>query len=89
MLGIISIKYCHLFLFEKEGIIYQSSCVDTLQQNGVAKRKNRYLLEIIGALFFKTMYQNYWGEAILISTYLINRLPSRIIEFKSPLNYLV
>ncbi|KAJ9556963.1 hypothetical protein OSB04_011577 [Centaurea solstitialis] len=29
----------------EQGIVHQSSCVDTPQQNGVAKRKNRHLLE--------------------------------------------
>ena len=28
------------------GILYQTSCVDTLSHNGVAERKNRHLLEI-------------------------------------------
>ena len=28
------------------GIIHQSSCVDTLQQNGVAERKNHHLLDV-------------------------------------------
>jgi hypothetical protein len=31
--------------FEKEGIIHQSSCVNTPQQNGLAERKNRHLLK--------------------------------------------
>ena len=76
--------------FEKEGIIHQSSCVDTPQQNGVAERKNRHFLEITRALLFQNhVPKSYWGEAILTSTYLINRLPSRVINFKSPLNYLL
>ena len=29
----------------QHGILHQTSCVDTLSQNGVAKRKNRHLLE--------------------------------------------
>ena len=31
--------------FQKEGILHESSCVDTPQQNRVAKRKNGDLLE--------------------------------------------
>jgi len=75
--------------FEKEGIIHQSSCVNTPQQNGLAERKNRHLLETTRALLFQHQVpKNYWGEAVLTSTYLINRIPSRVIGFKSPLNYL-
>jgi hypothetical protein len=75
--------------FEKEGIIHQSSCVNTPQQNGLAERKNRHLLETTRALLFQhQVRKHYWGEAVLTSTYLINRIPSRVIGFKSPLNYL-
>ena len=38
--------------FQKEGIIHESSCVNTPQQNGVAKRKNGHLLEKTRALLF-------------------------------------
>ena len=30
----------------ENGIQHQSSCVDTPQQNGVSKRKNRHLLDL-------------------------------------------
>jgi len=75
--------------FEKEGIIHQLSYVNTSQQNGLVERKNRHLLETTRALLFQHHVPiNYWGEAVLTSTYLINRIPSRVIGFKSPLNYL-
>jgi hypothetical protein len=75
--------------FEKERIIHQSSCVNTPQQNGLAERKNRHLLKTTRALLFQhQVSKHYWGDAILTSTYLINIIPSRVIGFKSPLNYL-
>ncbi|RVX06246.1 Copia protein [Vitis vinifera] len=38
-----------------------------------------------GALCFPLMFPNYfWGEAILTATYLINRMPSRVLTFQSP-----
>ncbi|RVX11422.1 Retrovirus-related Pol polyprotein from transposon TNT 1-94 [Vitis vinifera] len=70
---------------QNHGIIHISSCVDTPQQNGVAERKNRHLLEVARCLMFSSNVPNYfWGEAILTTTYLINRMPSRVLTFQSP-----
>ncbi|RVW89546.1 Retrovirus-related Pol polyprotein from transposon TNT 1-94 [Vitis vinifera] len=70
---------------QNHGIIHISSCVDTPQQNGVAERKNRHLLEVARCLMFSSNVPNYfWGEAILTATYLINHMPSRVLTFQSP-----
>ena len=70
---------------QNHGIIHISSCVDTPQQNGVAERKNRHLLEVARCLMFSSNVPNYfWGEAILTATYLINRMSSRVLTFQSP-----
>ncbi|RVW65334.1 Retrovirus-related Pol polyprotein from transposon TNT 1-94 [Vitis vinifera] len=70
---------------QNHGIIHISSCVDTPKQNGVAERKNRHLLEVAWCLMFSSNVPNYfWGEAILTATYLINRMPSRVLTFQSP-----
>ena len=67
------------------GIVHQTSYVGTPQQNGISKRKNRDLLEKTRALMLHmNTLKNFWSQAILIATYLINRLPSRVLEFKSP-----
>ena len=75
-------KYLNKILgkfFLEKGIVHQSSCKDTPQQNGVTERKNKYLLEVARALLFsKNIPKSLWGEAILTATYLINRMPSRI-----------
>ena len=75
----------------KNGIVVtrsnQSSCSGTPQQNGAAERKNRHLLEVARAIMFTTnVLKIYWGEAILTASYLINRMPSRVLKFKTPIS---
>ncbi|CAJ2662733.1 unnamed protein product [Trifolium pratense] len=73
--------------FLKNGIIHQSSCPNTPQQNGVAERKNRHLLEVARALLFSSKVPNYlWGEAVLTAAYLINRMPSKVLNFQTPID---
>lgn len=63
------------FLKEK-GIQHQSTCRDTPQQNGIAERKNRHLLEVGWAIMFSMNVPKYlWGDAILTS-YWINKMPT-------------
>ena len=51
------------------GIVHISSCVDTPQQNGVAERKNRHLLEVARAnMFTNNVPKHFWGEAVLTAT---------------------
>lgn len=69
----------------QEGIVHLSSCVDTPQQNGIAERKNRHLLEVARSLMFSmNVPKLFWGQAVLTATYLINRMPSRVLKFQTP-----
>ncbi|KAJ7969877.1 Retrovirus-related Pol polyprotein from transposon TNT 1-94 [Quillaja saponaria] len=72
------------------GILHQTSCVNTPAQNGVAERKNRHLLEVARSLMFTmNVPKIYWGDAVLSAAYLINRMPLRALEFKTPLDLLL
>ena len=69
---------------EAHGTIHQTTCFDTPQQNGVAERKNRHLLEVVRASLIEAhMPLSYWGHALASASYLINRVPSSIIDFRT------
>ena len=75
--------------FTTYGLVHQTSCPHTPQQNGVAERKNRTLLEISGALMFEAhVPSHFWPKAIASATYLTNRLPSKTLMFKTSLETL-
>ncbi|KAA0026171.1 Beta-galactosidase [Cucumis melo var. makuwa] len=70
------------FLASK-GIVHQTSCAYTPQQNGVAERKNRHLVEVARSLMLSTSLPSYlWGDAILTVVHLINRMPSHTSTFR-------
>lgn len=75
--------------FLKIGISHHVSCPHTHQQNGIAERKHRHIVEIgLSLLAHASMLLKYWDEAFLVAAYLINRVPSRVIRFETPLERL-
>lgn len=53
------------------------------QLNGKAERINRTLMDKARALIFDTKVDKMWGEAVLISAYLINRSPTGTMDVTS------
>ena len=75
--------------FLENGMVHQSSCSNTPQQNGVAERKNRHLLDTARSMLFSAQAPKpFWGEAILTAAYLINRLPTQVLNKQSPVEVL-
>ena len=69
-------------LLRRYGIAHQRTCVYNPQQNGVVKRKHKHLLHLAQALLFQAHLPKYfWDHAILMSTYLINRLPPSLLAW--------
>ncbi|PKU71363.1 Retrovirus-related Pol polyprotein from transposon TNT 1-94 [Dendrobium catenatum] len=70
----------------KAGIIHQTSCPYTPEQNGIAERKHRHIITTARTLLHTAgLPLSYWLDAATTATYLINRLPSGTTENTSPL----
>ena len=71
--------------YDEEGILLETTCPHTPQQNGVVERKHRHLLETARALRFEAnLPKGFWGECVLTAAYIINRLPSKVTKDKTP-----
>jgi IS30 family transposase len=75
--------------FQQIGISHHVSCPYAHQQNGSAERKYHHIVEVgLSLLAHASMPLKYWDEAFLAATYLINRLPTKVLGFCSPLERL-
>lgn len=73
-------NYCNL-----NGIQRQLSAPYSPQQNGVAERKNRTVMEMARSML-KEMHvpTSLWAEAIATAVYILNRSPSSAVELQTP-----
>ncbi|KAL2251379.1 UNVERIFIED_CONTAM: Retrovirus-related Pol polyprotein from transposon RE1 [Sesamum indicum] len=77
-------KECQDF-FHSKGIVHRRTCVYTPEQNGVVERKHQHLLKIARSLMFQAnMPLKFWTDSLLMTTYLVNRLPIKTLKWKSP-----
>ncbi|GKF54473.1 retrovirus-related pol polyprotein from transposon TNT 1-94 [Tanacetum coccineum] len=69
-----------------EGIARHYTVCYTPQQNWVAERMNRTLLERTRCLLWNAgLNRNFWAEALNTACYLINRSPATAIDCKTPI----
>src|SRR4030067_1462565 len=69
-----------------KGIKRHRTVPGTLQQNGLAERMNRTLLQrVMCMLLGAGLPKSFWGEAVTTAAYLINRCPSTDIDLKTPM----
>jgi len=67
----------HIFdsFYEKKGILRQYSAARTPQQNGVAERKNRTLIEAARTMLIESKLPIiFWAEAVNCASYILNRV---------------
>ncbi|XP_011859670.1 PREDICTED: uncharacterized protein LOC105557114 [Vollenhovia emeryi] len=70
---------------EKYGIVHQTSVPYSPQQNGLAERANRTIVEKARAMLLDAgLSKTYWAEATSTAVYLINRSPTKAITRKTP-----
>jgi hypothetical protein len=68
-------------LCEKKGIVRQLTMPYTPQQNGVAERRNRTLMDMVRSMMAQaSLPVSFWGDALLTAAYLLNRVPSKSVE---------
>ena len=71
-------------LCKENGIVYLISMPHTHKQNGIAERWNRTLLEIVKLMLASANLPIFfYGEALLTTTHILNRIPSKLVE-KTP-----
>ena len=70
---------------DNHGIVKNISCPGTPEQNGIAERKHRHLVETgLTMLFHAQLPKHLWVDAFTAAVYLINRLPSSILQMQTP-----
>ena len=70
------------------GIKRRLSIPHTPQQNGIAERKNRTLLETARCLMLQSrLPARFWGEAVNTANYIRNRCPSKSLDGETAYKY--
>lgn len=69
----------------EQGIIHRLSCPHTSEQDGVAERKHRHIMETgLTLLAQANLSMKHWGYAFSSVVHLINRLPTSVLRGQSP-----
>ncbi|GMP62704.1 hypothetical protein CsSME_00024701 [Camellia sinensis var. sinensis] len=71
---------------QNAGIVRHFTVPGTPQQNGVAERMNRTLVEKVRCMLSQSgLSKAFWGEALNYARHLVNRLPTAALDGKTPM----
>lgn len=72
-------------LFATKEIVSFYSCPETPQQNSVVKKKHQHILNVARSLMFQSNIPlDQWDDCVMIAVFLINRMPTHVLENKTP-----
>jgi hypothetical protein len=70
---------------KEHGIQRKYSCSYSPQQNGIAERKNKHIVEIVRAMLNEKNLPNYfWAEVVSTIVYITNQTPTAIVHGMTP-----
>jgi len=70
--------------YAERGILHQRRCVYTPHQNGRVERRQQHILNISRALMFQSkLPKKFWSYAVLHAIFLLNRIPTKILQTRS------
>ena len=82
------LEFCNLqfnSFCKEEGMVRHRTCTYTPQQNWVAERLNRTIMNKVRSMFSESGFEvRFWAEAAATAVYLINRSPSSAIQMEIP-----
>jgi len=74
----------------QSGILHRLSCPHTSQQNGIAERKHRHIVEVGLTLLAQSgLSPKFWVDSFLNAIYLIKRLLTHVLQQESPFSKLM
>jgi len=71
--------------FVSKGIIHQTSCVNTPQQNSIVEMKHGHLIDVARVLMIQSYLPKiYWSNSVIHVAHIINMLPTPVLNYSSP-----